>query len=50
MRGKKTLSIDIWKLPMLGSYSLQHPIEKAGSPFSFNSEDAFLRLVYLLKN
>ena len=40
--GKKRLfiSIDIRKPPMLGSYSLQHPIDEAGSTNSFSSEDA----------
>ena len=35
------ISIDIRKPPMLGSYSLQNPIYKAGSTTSFSSEDAF---------
>ena len=38
------ISIDIRKPPMLGSYSLQNPIYKAGSTTSFSSEDAFEKL------
>ena len=42
MREKRLfISIDIRKPPMLGSYSLQHPIDKAGSTTSVSSEDAF---------
>ena len=42
------ISIDIQKSPMI--YSSRHTIDRAGSKTLFNSEDASLVLVYLLKN
>ena len=41
MRKRFFISVDIRKPPMLGNYSLQDLIYKAGSTTSFSSEDAF---------